>query len=113
MYKKVLFMLLLLLSALLYMFGHSMAAALSISPTHPPPQQTQTRTPTPETCTIKTGYAGGRVNLRFGDGTSHAVNSILSEGERLTIITNGANWIQVKTESDAHGWIKSKFCNKD
>jgi uncharacterized protein YgiM (DUF1202 family) len=49
------------------------------------------------------------VNLRSCAGTSCAVLDIVTEGERLTILTAG-NWTHVTTEDGVSGWLNSKYC---
>jgi len=74
-----------------------------------PPSPTITST-TPPACTIWTGIEGGTVNLRACPGAAcGAVLDILTEGETLTIITAG-EYIRVRTESGAAGWLNSKYC---
>jgi len=83
----------------------------------PPPggevKPTQTARPTatntPEVCNVQTGIDGGTVNLRTCAGTSCAVLDIVTEGERLTVLTAG-NWTQVTTEDGVSGWLNSKYC---
>lgn len=72
-------------------------------------QASQTATDTPEACNVQTGIEGGTVNLRTCAGVSCAVLDIVTEGERLTILTAG-NWKQVTTEDGVTGWLNSKYC---
>jgi uncharacterized protein YgiM (DUF1202 family) len=60
-------------------------------------------------CEVKTGIDGGTVNLRACGGVSCAVLDIVTEGERLTILTAG-NWINVTTEDGVTGYINSNYC---
>lgn len=69
----------------------------------------QTVTSTPEICNVQTGIEGGTVNLRSCEGTSCTVKEVLTEGERLTILTAGA-WLNVITEDNVTGYINSKYC---
>ncbi len=79
------------------------------------PTQTQTAQPTrpatntPEACNVQTGIEGGTVNLRTCAGVSCAVLDIVTEGERLTILTAGA-WMNVTTEDGVTGYINSNYC---
>jgi uncharacterized protein YgiM (DUF1202 family) len=72
-----------------------------------PPTQTATNTPT--VCNVQTGIEGGAVNLRTCGGLSCAVLDVVTEGERLTILTAG-NWTRATTESGVTGWLNSKYC---
>jgi uncharacterized protein YraI len=72
-------------------------------------QASQTATDTPEACNVQTGIDGGTVNLRTCGGTSCGVLDVVTEGERLTIITAG-NWINVTTADGVTGWLNSKYC---
>lgn len=74
-----------------------------------PALSTATATNTPEACNVQTGIEGGTVNLRTCAGVSCAVLDIVTEGERLTILTAGA-WMNVTTESGVTGWLNSKYC---
>lgn len=75
-----------------------------------------TATNTLEVCNVQTGIEGGTVNLRTCGGLSCAVVDIVTEGERLTILTAGAStgyaslWMNVTTESGVTGWLNSKYC---
>lgn len=70
-----------------------------------------TATNTPEVCNVQTGIEGGTVNLRTCGGVSCAGLGIVTEGERLTILTAGA-WMNVTTESGVTGWLNSKYCER-
>jgi uncharacterized protein YgiM (DUF1202 family) len=61
------------------------------------------------TCEVYTGIERGAVNLRSCAGTSCAVLDIVTEGERLTILTAG-NWTHVTTEDGVTGYINSNYC---
>ncbi|MBI5944647.1 MAG: SH3 domain-containing protein [Chloroflexi bacterium] len=67
------------------------------------------RIATAETCKVYTGVDAGTVNLRSCAGTSCGVLDIVTEGDRLTIITAGA-WANVTTEDGVTGWINSIYC---
>ncbi len=71
--------------------------------------RTPTSTARPATCEIKTGVDGGTVNLRTCAGTSCGVLDILTEGERLDILTAGS-WVQVTNADGVTGWLNSKYC---
>lgn len=73
------------------------------------PTATATATNTPEACDVQTGIEGGTVNLRTCAGVSCAVLDIVTEGERLTILTAGA-WMNVTTEDGVTGYINSNYC---
>ena len=60
-------------------------------------------------CTVETGYLEGRVNMRFGAGTTFGVQTVLEEGERLEILDTG-DWLTVKTGDGLVGYIKSEYC---
>lgn len=83
--------------------------AMSASAATVKPTATATATDTPESCNVQTGIEGGAVNLRACGGTSCGVLGIVTEGERLTILTAG-NWINVMTKGGATGFINSKYC---
>ncbi len=72
-------------------------------------QPAHTSTARPATCEVITGVDGGTVNLRKCAGTSCEVKRILTEGERLTIITAGL-WVNVTTEGGVTGWLNNKYC---
>lgn len=74
-----------------------------------PALPTAPATNTPEACNVQTGIEGGTVNLRTCAGTACAVLGIVTEGERLTILTAGA-WMNVTTEDGATGYINSNYC---
>ena len=66
-------------------------------------------TVTPRACEVVTGFDNGAVNLRTCGGTSCEVIRILTEGERLTILTAGL-WSHVTTEDGVTGWLNSNYC---
>lgn len=72
-------------------------------------QPSATHTTRPAMCEVKTGVDDGKVNLRSCAGTSCEVKRILTEGERLTIITAGL-WVKVTTEGGVTGWLNNKYC---
>jgi SH3-like domain-containing protein len=66
--------------------------------------------PTAAVCVVRTGYDGGTVNLRACPGAMcGAVLDILTEGERLTVLTAG-NWTRAATKDGVTGWLNSKYC---
>lgn len=73
------------------------------------PSRMPTQIQTPTVCNVQTGIDGGTVNLRTCGGVSCAVLDIVTEGERLTILTAGA-WMNVTTEDGVTGWLNSKYC---
>ena len=68
-----------------------------------------TNTPRPEHCTVTTGTAQGRLNLRACPGTDCGVIFVLDEGDRLTVLAAG-DWLNVQTETGAAGYINSNYC---
>jgi uncharacterized protein YgiM (DUF1202 family) len=80
-----------------------------VDPTNTARPPTQTATNTPTVCNVQTGIEGGTVNLRTCGGVACGVLDILTEGERLTILTAGA-WINVTTEDGVTGWLNAKYC---
>ena len=73
------------------------------------PTSTAARIATAEACRVNTGVDGGTVNLRACGAIACEVLDIVTEGERLTILTADA-WTQVTTESGLTGWINSNYC---
>jgi uncharacterized protein YgiM (DUF1202 family) len=72
-------------------------------------QPSRTPTQTPTVCNVQTGIGGGTVNLRTCAGVSCSILDIVTEGERLTILTAG-NWTHVTTKDGVTGWLNSKYC---
>ena len=68
-----------------------------------------TDVPTITTCTVATGLAAGSLNVREGAGIEFAVKEVLSEGQKLTVITDG-EWKLVQTGSGTIGFLKSTYC---
>jgi uncharacterized protein YgiM (DUF1202 family) len=100
------------LLALLFVAGfYVMNANAKGEETNPEPTQTEqpTQTATADTCEINTGIPNGTVNLRTCEGTACGVLAILTEGERLDILTAG-NWAQVTNADGVTGWLNSKYC---
>ena len=79
------------------------------------PTQTPVAIPAPSPtealaiCEVNTGIDGGTVNLRACEGTACSVLAIVTEGERLDILTAGS-WAQVTNSDGVTGWLNSKFC---
>lgn len=73
------------------------------------PSRTATNTAAAVTCEVYTGIERGAVNLRSCAGTYCEVIRVLTEGERLTVLTAG-NWTHVTTEDGVSGWLNSKYC---
>lgn len=108
--KTFILLLLLALAVGLYMMTASAIGAPEPGPTQTAqPTAKPSQTPKPGLCLVKTGIDGGTVNLRACAGTSCAVLDILTEGERLTIITAGL-WANVTTEDGVTGWLNSNYC---
>lgn len=76
----------------------------------PAPAHTLTPTPAPrlDSCYVRTGFKNGRVNLRTCAGLACSVVKVLSEGDRLTVITSG-DWLQVQTGS-LNGYVNALYC---
>jgi SH3-like domain-containing protein len=75
------------------------------------PSPTMTPTEAAQVCTVTTGITSGAVNLRACPGAAcGAVLDILTEGESLTILYTAGEYIRVRTESGAAGWLNSKYC---
>ncbi len=62
-------------------------------------------------CEVHTGIDGGTVNLRACEGTACGVLAIVTEGERLDILSAGS-WIQATNADGVIGWLNSKFCKR-
>ena len=104
----------LLLACSLTENGVTMSAAIAKTPPESPTaaqvvQNTPTPRPTPSRCTVATGAAQGRLNMRACAGTNCDVIEVLDEGEMLTILAAG-DWLQVKTDAGGTGYIYSKYC---
>ena len=95
--------------------GATMSAAIVKTPTERPqranqPEAIKTPTQTPTRCTVDTGTAAGRLNVRSCGGTNCGVIGILDEGQTVTILAAG-NWLNVQTEAGAAGFVNSKYCS--
>lgn len=104
--KRIITMFLLLALAVGAYFMQGKADGGEVKPTQ---TARPTATDTPSVCNVQTGIDGGTVNLRSCGGTSCGVLEVMTEGERLTVITSGA-WMNVTTESGLTGWLNSKYC---
>ena len=94
--------------------GATMSAAIAKTPPERPqttnqPETIATPTKGPQRCTVDTGTAQGRLNLRACPGTNCGVIFVLDEGEMLTVKGSG-DWLSVVSSSGRSGWINSKFC---
>ena len=106
--KKITFMLLLLaLVAGLYVTAGAKGDRVEVVPT-----STAARIATAEACRVNTGVDGGTVNLRACGSVACGVLDIVTEGERLTIVTAGT-WTQVTTADGVTGWVNSNYCKKE
>lgn len=107
---KRIFKMLLLLALAVGLYMTANAKGDRIEPTQTAQaSRTPTSTVRPVTCEIKTGVDGGTVNLRTCAGTSCKVLDILTEGERLDILTAGL-WTQVTNADGVTGWLNSRYC---
>jgi uncharacterized protein YgiM (DUF1202 family) len=105
--KKITFMLLLLaLVAGLYVTAGAKGDRV------PDPTSTAARIATAEACRVNTGVDAGTVNLRACGSVACGVLDIVTEGERLTIVTAGA-WTQVTRADGVTGWVNSNYCKKE
>lgn len=107
--KRIITMFLLLALAGLFYAMTAKASGGEVPTATAQPSRTQAQTNTPTVCNVQTGIDGGTVNLRTCGGVSCAVLDIVTEGERLTILTAGA-WMNVTTEDGVTGWLNSKYC---
>lgn len=73
---------------------------------------TAARIATAEACEVYTGVDAGTVNLRACGSVACGVLDIVTEGERLTIVTAGA-WTQVTRADGVTGWVNSNYCKKE
>lgn len=107
--KKILVMLLLLAAGFYAMTAKAKGDRVASDPTSTAqPSRTATSTAAAG-CEVITGVEAGTVNLRSCAGTSCGVLDILTEGERMDILTAGA-WVNVTTEDGVTGWLNSKYC---
>jgi uncharacterized protein YgiM (DUF1202 family) len=93
--------------------GATIGAAVLKTPTERPqttntPEIDPTPTQPPKRCTVTTGTAAGRLNLRSCPGTGCGVIGVLEEGQAVTILAAG-DWLKVQTEAGA-GYINSNYC---
>ena len=70
---------------------------------------TAARIATAEACEVYTGVDAGTVNLRACGSIACEVLDIVTEGERLTILTANA-WTQATSADGVTGWINSNYC---
>jgi len=97
---------LLALAVGLYMATSAKTDGVKLEPPTQTPKPTQTDAPT---CDVVTGYERGVVNLRACGSTSCEVIRVLTEGERLNILSAGA-WAQVTTADGLKGWLNFEYC---
>lgn len=91
-------------------------AAVLKTPTGTPtaadtPEAIATPTQAGQRCTVDTGTADGRLNLRACAGTACGVVDVLEEGQALTVISTADGWHSVQTEAGAAGFVNSQYCN--
>ena len=72
-------------------------------------QAVPTATEAAKTCEVITGVDRGTVNLRSCAGTACNVLDIVTEGERLSILTAGL-WTHVTNADGVTGYINSNYC---
>lgn len=59
---------------------------------------------------IKDGAAtGDAVNIRCGPGTNYKDVGKLSRGEKVTVVAEKGEWIQIKATPHCSGWIAAEF----
>ena len=110
--KKITFMLLLLaLVAGLYVTAGAKGDPVS-KQTQGKSRDRAARIATAEACRVNTGVDAGTVNLRACGSVACGVLDIVTEGERLTIVTAGA-WTQVTRADGVTGWVNSNYCKKE
>lgn len=105
------FFLLALMAGLYAMTAKADGGAVVVRPTRTAqPSPTLAPTDAPKTCNVITGIEDGTVNLRACPGAMcGAVLDVLTEGERLTILTAG-DYVNVTTESGVTGWLNKNYC---
>ena len=52
---------------------------------------------------------GNRISLRIGPSTDAQRLTLLDDGARVTVTARKGEWLQVKTATLAHAWVKSDF----
>jgi N-acetylmuramoyl-L-alanine amidase len=52
---------------------------------------------------------GDRVNMRAGPGTGFDVVGQLTAGQMAEVIEADGNWLRVRGEDGAEGWMSSRF----
>ena len=108
--KKIFILLLLLaLSVVFFAIGFNVMAK---GDRVPGPTSTAARIATAEACRVNTGVDAGTVNLRACGSIACEVLDIVTEGERLTILTAGA-WANVTSADGVTGWVNSNYCKKE
>jgi len=104
-----LFIVLMLAASLYAMTAHAQGDSDPKPTQTTQPKRPATSTANPGACEVITGVDAGTVNLRACAGTTCKVLDIVTEGERLTILTAG-NWTQVTNADGVTGWLNSKYC---
>ncbi|EYD75498.1 hypothetical protein Rumeso_02925 [Rubellimicrobium mesophilum DSM 19309] len=50
-----------------------------------------------------------RVNLREGPGTDAPTLGLLREDDEVAVLAAEGDWLRIRTESGAEGWISARF----
>ncbi len=107
--KKIILSMLLLLALVCFYAMSTTAKGQGITLPQAIDQPSVIPTGTPALCRVETGIDTGKVNFRTCAGTSCAVQSILSNGDVLTVLNRGA-WLQVRTAKNQIGFVNSNYC---
>lgn len=81
----------------------------------PIPPETVSPSPTPPAitiCQVHTGFTNGKVKFRGGPGFDYAVLGTLSEGEIVTLLSDGqgdSKWSKVTNQDGVNGYTPSSF----
>jgi len=51
----------------------------------------------------------GYLNLRRGPGTAHGILRRIYPGDQVFVLSQQGNWLRVRTETDAEGWVYGKY----
>ena len=61
--------------------------------------------------TSKTCYVSSGVNLRKKANSSSAIQTVLPEGEKVSVLSKSGNWSKVSTSDGQKGYIYSQYLN--
>ena len=82
-------------------------------PPPPPPPQVEPEAPAPAPAPVMVTVTGTRLNVRQGPSVDTATLAKVKRGEKLTVVAEEGEWLQVSLPGDKTGWVSGRYVKRE